>query len=279
VLLRAAASVNMASLDGQIPLHLSAQYGHYEVVSGSPETPTHPPRVSLGVRGWGANPVVPGGREAGVQRMLSPCATLSLAVRNAAPAPVQPLPHQQGEENPPGPGLRVRATKGERCGALPCTGRFSGGGFGAGWLLWEPSAGSSCDHASSATSAGVGQGQILELGAAGLARDLAAGQRQAGREARSPRSQLPAAFPCQRRLCSRLSTDRLSWLIPASPERPALLGCSRAPARRMGTGLRRAPGDPDPASTAPRGWSVASQTVPCPTGKGTRGIFPFLEYL
>lgn len=35
VLLRAAASVNMASLDGQIPLHLSAQYGHYEVVSRS----------------------------------------------------------------------------------------------------------------------------------------------------------------------------------------------------------------------------------------------------
>lgn len=33
LLLRAAASVNMASLDGQIPLHLSAQYGHYEVVS------------------------------------------------------------------------------------------------------------------------------------------------------------------------------------------------------------------------------------------------------
>lgn len=33
LLLRAAASVNMASQDGQIPLHLSAQYGHYEVVS------------------------------------------------------------------------------------------------------------------------------------------------------------------------------------------------------------------------------------------------------
>lgn len=33
MLLRASATVNMASLDGQIPLHLSAQYGHYEVVS------------------------------------------------------------------------------------------------------------------------------------------------------------------------------------------------------------------------------------------------------
>lgn len=32
MLLRAGASVNGASQDGQIPLHLSAQYGHYEVV-------------------------------------------------------------------------------------------------------------------------------------------------------------------------------------------------------------------------------------------------------
>lgn len=44
VLLRAAASVNMASLDGQIPLHLSAQYGHYEVVS---ERRCHPDGVSV----------------------------------------------------------------------------------------------------------------------------------------------------------------------------------------------------------------------------------------
>lgn len=33
LLLRAGASVNSVSHDGQIPLHLSAQYGHYEVVS------------------------------------------------------------------------------------------------------------------------------------------------------------------------------------------------------------------------------------------------------
>lgn len=32
-LLRAGASVNAVSLDGQIPLHLAAQYGHFEVVS------------------------------------------------------------------------------------------------------------------------------------------------------------------------------------------------------------------------------------------------------
>lgn len=63
VLLRAAASVNMASLDGQIPLHLSAQYGHYEVVSESPEPPACPPWGSLGY--WeGANPAVLGGKEA-----------------------------------------------------------------------------------------------------------------------------------------------------------------------------------------------------------------------
>lgn len=35
MLLRSGASVNSASLDGHIPLHLAAQYGHYEVVSAS----------------------------------------------------------------------------------------------------------------------------------------------------------------------------------------------------------------------------------------------------
>lgn len=33
LLLRAGASVNSLSHDGQMPLHLSAQYGHYKVVS------------------------------------------------------------------------------------------------------------------------------------------------------------------------------------------------------------------------------------------------------
>lgn len=33
LLLRAGASVNSTSNDGQMPLHLSAQYGHHEVVS------------------------------------------------------------------------------------------------------------------------------------------------------------------------------------------------------------------------------------------------------
>jgi len=35
MLLRAGASVNGASHDGQIPLHLAAQYGHHEVVRTS----------------------------------------------------------------------------------------------------------------------------------------------------------------------------------------------------------------------------------------------------
>lgn len=35
MLLRAGASVNAASQDGQIPLHLAAQYGHYDVVSAA----------------------------------------------------------------------------------------------------------------------------------------------------------------------------------------------------------------------------------------------------
>lgn len=32
-LLRSGAAVNGASLDGHIPLHLAAQYGHFQVVS------------------------------------------------------------------------------------------------------------------------------------------------------------------------------------------------------------------------------------------------------
>lgn len=64
VLLRAAASVNMASLDGQIPLHLSAQYGHYEVVS---ERWCHPNGVSLLV-----SDDAPGRRGQGHGVVLSP---------------------------------------------------------------------------------------------------------------------------------------------------------------------------------------------------------------
>lgn len=101
LLLRAAAAVNAASLDGQIPLHLAAQYGHYEVV----REPARPPTGALGqgpglaLRGW------PG--------QTPHSAPLPPPVRNAPPAPVQPLPGQQGQEDAPGPGLRVRAAQGE----------------------------------------------------------------------------------------------------------------------------------------------------------------------
>lgn len=106
VLLRAAASVNMASLDGQIPLHLSAQYGHYEVVSERVPSAAHAPTPGLpGGAREGADPVVPGRGRQGHGVMLSPVPLCLPAVGDAAPAPVQSVPHQQGEENPPGPGV------------------------------------------------------------------------------------------------------------------------------------------------------------------------------
>lgn len=53
LLLRAAAAVNAASLDGQIPLHLAAQYGHYEVVRepGCPWGKREPASVLASPRG------------------------------------------------------------------------------------------------------------------------------------------------------------------------------------------------------------------------------------
>lgn len=52
------------------------------------------------------------GWEGGCRVMLSPSPRCSPAVGDAAAAPVQPVPHQQGEENPAGLGLRVRAAEG-----------------------------------------------------------------------------------------------------------------------------------------------------------------------
>lgn len=108
----------------------------------------------------------------------------------------------------------------------------------------------------------TGQGWILNLGAAGFAPDLAGSL------------QLPLHPP---QLCSHLSTDRLSWLIPASPEHPARLGCSRSLARLVGMGPPRAPGDPSPAGTAPLGWAGVwparlSHATP---GRGPGGYFHF----
>lgn len=54
LLLRASAAVNAASLDGQIPLHLAAQYGHYEVV-GEPACWG----TAVGGGGWPRGPARP----------------------------------------------------------------------------------------------------------------------------------------------------------------------------------------------------------------------------
>lgn len=60
MLLRGGASVNATSHDGQIPLHLSAQYGHYEVVSSN--TPTHTPTYThtpiQGILGITSHPIL-----------------------------------------------------------------------------------------------------------------------------------------------------------------------------------------------------------------------------
>lgn len=72
LLLRASAAVNAASLDGQIPLHLAAQYGHYEVVSG-------PARGDVGARSQAG---------ARTQQASLPYLASPIPVRNASPAPV-----------------------------------------------------------------------------------------------------------------------------------------------------------------------------------------------
>lgn len=64
---------------------------------------------------------------------------------------------------------------------------------------------------------------------------------------------VPTAFPRSPWLCSRLSTVRLSWLIPASPERLAPLGYSRSLARLAGTGPPHALETPD--QPAPHCWA------------------------
>lgn len=92
LLLRASAAVNASSLDGQIPLHLAAQYGHYEVVC-------EPACFLKGVLEQG-----PGAGTRGSPGQ-TPYLTPRTPVRNAPPASVQPMPGQQGQKDTPGSGL------------------------------------------------------------------------------------------------------------------------------------------------------------------------------
>lgn len=287
MLLRASASVNMASLDGQIPLHLSAQYGHYEVVSESPAPPTHLIQVSGGAR-VGANPIVPGGREAGARDDAEPLYHVAL------PQSEMLLQHQsnpclinKAKKTPLDLACEFGRLKVSAVGLYPALGTSPG----AALELAGSSGSKALGPAVTALplpqalepgrqhlpSPMAGQGRILNLGAAGFAPDLVAGQRQAGREARSPRSRFPAASLCPPQLCSCLSTDRLSWLIPTSPERPAPLSCSASPAQLVGMGPPCALGDPSPASTTPPGWAGAwpGRLSRAPLRRGPRGYFHF----
>lgn len=47
MLLKSGSSVNGQSDEGQIPLHLAAQHGHYDVVSDASRAPSHQCRLVL----------------------------------------------------------------------------------------------------------------------------------------------------------------------------------------------------------------------------------------
>lgn len=100
LLLRASAAVNAASLDGQIPLHLAAQYGHYEVVrelearvgagSGPAARPPHsaPPLQSEMLLQHQSNPCLV--NKAKKTPLDLACEFGRLKVRPAAPAVLGP---------------------------------------------------------------------------------------------------------------------------------------------------------------------------------------------
>lgn len=95
MVLKAGSSVNIPSDEGQIPLHLAAQHGHYDVVqqdwwwgtgdSGGAVMPSLPLLTPYAHRTW----------------------SLSPTVRDAPAAPVQPLHHGQFGQDAPGLGMRV----------------------------------------------------------------------------------------------------------------------------------------------------------------------------
>lgn len=93
MVLKAGSSVNIPSDEGQIPLHLAAQHGHYDVVWRG-----------MGLAGGWCHPSAPALTGSG--SCLSP-------VGDAPAAPVQPLHHGQLGEDAPGPGLRVWPGRGK----------------------------------------------------------------------------------------------------------------------------------------------------------------------
>lgn len=108
MVLKAGSSVNIPSDEGQIPLHLAAQHGHYDVVRG-------------GQRRWRGGPAaIPS---------LAKLGCRFSAVRDAPAAPVQPLHHGQFGEDTPGPGMRVWPSRGKSLQHQePPRGRLGGNG-------------------------------------------------------------------------------------------------------------------------------------------------------
>lgn len=103
MLLRSGASVNGASQDGHIPLHLAAQYGHYEVVSPNTDS-TH---LGSGVEGSTLTLTKPKTFKTLISEPMKECHDDDddVSVGDAAAASVQPLSGQQDQEDSSGPGL------------------------------------------------------------------------------------------------------------------------------------------------------------------------------
>lgn len=236
----------------------------------------------------GANPAVSGGREAGLRGDAEPLHHI---------APLQSEMLLQHQSNP----CLINKAKKTPLDLACEFGRLKVGAVGSALrqgLLWDPLA---LESPGSSGSKALGlpttvlppprdsepgrqhlpppmarHSRILNLGAVGFAPDLAAGQRQAGREARNCCSRFSTASPHPPQLCSQLSTDRLSWLIPASSEHPALL---QVPSTVRGDRATPCSGRPWPSQHHWVGLEHGQPDCSVPLWEGTRGIFPFLEYL
>lgn len=109
----------------------------------------------------------------------------------------------------------------------------------------------------------------LNVGAVGFAPDLTAGQCQTGSEARNCCSRFSTAFPHPLQLCSWLSTDRLSWLIPASSEHLAVL---QVPSTFLGDRATPCSGRPSPSQHHWVGLEHSQPDFCAPLG-GDKGDF------